>query len=204
MLRVSRRISERNAQWSVRRLVCVRMYLYGARMTADTVLVRRPTAIPAGEVRAPVFELGRPIAGVNVGIRTDGAWRSWRLIANVWDEYLRRDGATTSLVETGAMVGQTGANDRKHIEELANGVECAIVGLGTCGSCTTFTIKDSVVVEGKQKPVVAIVTEEFEVHGHNVATHLGTVTSSCSCCRTRSRRAPRTSCARSPTSTTRR
>ena len=142
-------------------------------MTADTVLVRRPTAAPAGEARAPVFELGRPISGVKVGIRTDGAWRSWRLIASVWDEYLRRDGATTSLVETGAMVGQTGADDRKHIEDLANSVECAIVGLGTCGSCTTFTIKDSVVVEGKQKPVVAIVTEEFEVHGHNVATHLG-------------------------------
>ena len=139
----------------------------------DTILVRRPTATPAGEVRAPVFRLGRPIAGVHVGIRTDKAWRSWRLIAEVWDEYLRRDGATTTLVETGGMVGQTGANDRKHIEELAGTVECAIVGLGTCGSCTTFTIKDSVVVEAKEKPVVAIVTEEFEVHGHNVARHLG-------------------------------
>ena len=139
----------------------------------ETIFVRRPTATPAGEVRAPTFDLGRPIAGVHVGIRTDGAWRSWRLIASVWDEYLRRDGATTTLVETGGMVGQTGANDRKHIDELAAGVDCAIVGLGTCGSCTTFTIKDSVVVEQREKPVVAIVTEEFETHGHNVATHLG-------------------------------
>lgn len=138
-----------------------------------TVRVRRPTAAPAGEVRAPTFSLDRPVAGVHVGIRTDGAWRSWRLIASVWDEYLRRDGARTTLVETGGMVGLAGANDRKHIEELANGVECAIVGLGTCGSCTTFTIKDSVVVAERLKPVVAVVTEEFEVHGHNVATHLG-------------------------------
>ena len=142
-------------------------------MAPDTILVRRPTAAPAGEVSAPTFALDRPISGVHVGIRTDGAWRSWRLIASVWDEYLRRDGATTALVETGGMVGQTGANDRKHIEELANTVECAIVGLGTCGSCTTFTIKDSVVVEQKSKPVVAIVTEEFQTHGHHVATHLG-------------------------------
>ena len=139
----------------------------------ETTLVRRPTAAPAGEASAPTFALDRAIAGVHVGIRTDGAWRSWRLIANVWDEYLRRDGASTTLVETGGMVGQTGANDRKHIEELANSIECAIVGLGTCGSCTTFTIKDSVVVASKEKPVVAVVTEEFEVHGHNVATHLG-------------------------------
>jgi len=140
---------------------------------SDTMLVRSLTAAPAGEVRAPVFALNRPVGGVRVGIRTDTAWRSWRLIAQVWDEYLRRDGATTTLVETGGMVGQTGANDRKHIEQLANSVECAIVGLGTCGSCTTFTIKDAVVVEAKEKPSVAIVTEEFEVHGHNVATHLG-------------------------------
>jgi hypothetical protein len=140
---------------------------------AKTILVRRPTATPAGETRAPTVDLDRSIVGVHVGIRTDGAWRSWRLIADVWDEYLRRDGATTSLVETGGMVGETGANDRKHIEELANSVECAIVGLGTCGSCTTFTIKDSVVIAQNRKPVVAVVTEEFEVHGHNVATHLG-------------------------------
>src|SRR4029079_6695695 len=97
---------------------------------SDTILVRRPTAAPAGEVRAPVFDLDRPIAGVHVGIRTDKAWRSWRLIAQVGDECRRRDGAATTLVETGGMVGQTGANDRKHIDELADTVECAIVGPG--------------------------------------------------------------------------
>src|SRR5205809_1572706 len=70
-------------------------------------------------------------------------------------------------------MGRPGSDDRKQIEELANVTDCAIVGLGTCGSCTTFTIKDSVVVEQREKPVVAVVTEEFEVHGHNVATHLG-------------------------------
>jgi methyl coenzyme M reductase subunit C-like uncharacterized protein (methanogenesis marker protein 7) len=142
-------------------------------MSADTVIVRKPTATPAGEIPAASFDLDRPIAGVHVGIRTDSAWRSWRLIASVWDEYLRRDGARTTLVETGGMVGNKGAGDRKHIAELADGVDCAIVGLGTCGSCTTFTIKDSVAVEEREKPVVAIVTEEFEVHGHNVAKHLG-------------------------------
>jgi hypothetical protein len=45
--------------------------------------------------------------------------------------------------------------------------------LGTCGSCTTFTIKDSVAIEDHEKPVVAIVCEEFTVHAHNVARHVG-------------------------------
>src|SRR5579862_3519582 len=138
-----------------------------------TIRVRKPTAKPAGEVSAPAFTLDRAVTGLTVGIRADRAWRSWQLIAAIWGEYLERDGATTIAVETGAQMGRPGSDDRKQIEELANVTDCAIVGLGTCGSCTTFTIKDSVVVEEHSKPVVAIVCEEFIVHGRNVATHLG-------------------------------
>jgi hypothetical protein len=142
-------------------------------MASDTILVRRPTAAPAGDVSAPTFRLDRPLAGLTIGLRTDRAWRSWQLIASVWDEYLRRDGATTISVETGAQIGQPASSDRKEINELAEHVDAAIVGLGTCGSCTTFTIKDSVAVEDHEKPVVAIVCEEFTVHAHNVARHVG-------------------------------
>jgi methyl coenzyme M reductase subunit C-like uncharacterized protein (methanogenesis marker protein 7) len=142
-------------------------------MSTDTVMVRRPTAKPAGEVSAPSFVLERPIAGLTIGIRADRAWRSWQLISDIWAEYLRRDGAETIAVETGAQMGRPGSDDRKQIEELATITDCAIVGLGTCGSCTTFTIKDAVTVEDHTKPVVAIVCEEFVVHGRNVATHLG-------------------------------
>lgn len=138
-----------------------------------TVWVRRATAKPAGEVSAPSFRLERPVAGLTVGIRADRAWRSWQLVSTIWDEYLRRDGASTIAVETGAQMGRPASDDRKQIEELANTTDCAIVGLGTCGSCTTFTIKDAVTVEERSKPVVAIVCEEFVVHGRNVATHLG-------------------------------
>jgi hypothetical protein len=140
---------------------------------AATVWVRRPTAKPAGDVCAPTFVLGRPVAGLTIGIRADRAWRSWQLVSEIWAEYLQRDGAATIAVETGAQMGRPGSDDRKQIEELANITDCAIVGLGTCGSCTTFTIKDAVVVEEHAKPVVAIVCEEFIVHGRNVATHLG-------------------------------
>ena len=139
----------------------------------STIWIRRPTATPAGDESAPSYLVGRPLPGLTVGIRTDRAWRSWQHIASIWAERLQADGARVIEVETGAQIGQPGSDDRKEIDELAHAVDFAIVGLGTCGSCTTFTIKDSVVVEEKHKPVVAIVTEEFEVHGHNVATHLG-------------------------------
>jgi hypothetical protein len=141
--------------------------------SSQTVWVRRPTAKPGGEISAPSYRLERPVSGLTIGIRADRAWRSWQLVSGIWDEYLRRDGAATIAVETGAQMGRPGSDDRKQIEELANVTDCAIVGLGTCGSCTTFTIKDAVTVEEHAKPVVAIVCEEFVVHGRNVATHLG-------------------------------
>ena len=76
--------------------------------TADTIWVRRPTAQPAGEVSAPTFRLDRPLAGLTIGLRTDRAWRSWQLIASIWEAYLQRDGAQTLAVETGAQIGQPG------------------------------------------------------------------------------------------------
>jgi len=139
----------------------------------STIRVRRPTAPPAGDVSAPTYRLDRPLAGLTIGLRTDRAWRSWQSISSIWDGYLRRDGAQTLAVETGAQVGRPASSDRKQISELAGQVDAAIVGLGTCGSCTTFTIKDAVTVEDHGKPVVAVVCEEFTVHARNVARHVG-------------------------------
>lgn len=138
-----------------------------------TVWVRRPTAAPGGDESAPAYRLDRAITGLTIGVREDRAWRSWQLIGDIWSEYLRRDGAEAITVETGAQVGQPGSDDRKQIDELAAVVDAAVVGLGTCGSCTTFTIKDAVALEEHERPVVAVVCEEFLVHGQNVATHLG-------------------------------
>ena len=97
----------------------------------STIRVRRPTAPPAGDVSAPTYRLDRPLAGLTIGLRTDRAWRSWQSISSIWDGYLRRDGAQTLSVETGAQVGRPASSDRKQISELAGQVDAAIVGLGT-------------------------------------------------------------------------
>jgi hypothetical protein len=125
-------------------------------------------------VAAPTFRVGGPLGGLRAGIRTDAAWRSWRLIAADWEERLRADGVVNvETVETHGQVGQTGAADRSHIGELAERVDFAIVGLGTCGSCTSFAIADAVALEQRERPVIAVVTEEFATHGANMAKHLG-------------------------------
>lgn len=139
-----------------------------------TVTIRRPTAPPVVASVAPTFRVDGPVTGLRAGIRTDAAWRSWRLLAADWEHRLRADGATdVTTVETHAQVGDTGAADRDHIAELAAAVDFAIVGLGTCGSCTSFAIADAVTIEQRERPVIAVVTEEFATHGRTMARHLG-------------------------------
>ena len=140
----------------------------------ETLLIRRPTAPPIVAVAAPTFRVEAPVTGLRAGIRTDAAWRSWRLIASDWERRLRADGvADVTTVETHAQIGDTGATDRNHIDELAGAVDFAIVGLGTCGSCTSFAIADAVAIEQRGRPVIAVVTDEFATHGRNMAKHLG-------------------------------
>jgi len=102
----------------------------------------------------------------------DAAWRSWKIIANTWGGFLQREGAKTLHVERAGYVGSVGYDIQHAIEDLAARVDCAIVGLGTCGSCTSFTINDSITIENAHKPVVAVVTTEFETHGRNMARFL--------------------------------
>jgi hypothetical protein len=140
----------------------------------EMIVIRKPTAPPAPAVSAATFTVDRPLAGLKAGIRKDRAWRSWQFIAEIWAGYLRRDGAADVLsVETLSQVGEVGAADRKHVADLADATDFAIVGLGTCGSCTSFTIADAVLVERHEKPVIAIVADEFATHGRRMAAHLG-------------------------------
>lgn len=138
-----------------------------------TITIRKPTAPPAPERSAPAFTVDGPLAGRTVGIRVDDAWRSWQFIAALWAQRFEAAGATTVTVTTAGQVGRPGADDRATVGRLAAGVDLALVGLGTCGSCTSFAIADAVAIEDHEKPVIAIVCEEFATHGHNMARHLG-------------------------------
>jgi hypothetical protein len=139
----------------------------------STITIRRPTAPrPEPEV-APAYKLGSSVSGKRIGLRTDGAWRSWTLIAGEWDKRLRDAGADVLSVETGAQVGDPARVDRRTIAEWSDTVDGGIVGLGTCGSCTSFSVQDAVTLESHAKPSVVVVTSEFETHARNMASFLG-------------------------------
>ncbi len=137
------------------------------------ITIRRPTAPPAPQEVAPSFRIDAPLAGLRVGMRHEGSWRSWMLIVEEWTQFLVADGAVPVILQTGERVGEEGEQTRKEIDAWVADVDCAVSGLGTCGSCTSWTVADAVAVEAGAKPAVAAVTSEFEAHANNMASYLG-------------------------------
>ncbi len=135
--------------------------------------IRVPTARPPAVQGAPAYVLGRTIAGLRVGLRHEGSWRSWMLIVEEWQGFLRRDGAEPVVVQTGERVGAEGERTRELVAKWAGSVDCGISGLGTCGSCTSWSVHDAVALEREGRPSIVAVTEEFAKHAGNMARHLG-------------------------------
>ena len=140
---------------------------------ARTITVRVPTVDAAQRPSGPAYLVGRSLPGLRVGLRTEGQWRSWLLIVREWERALAEAGARPDVVKTGERVGAQGEQTRALVEGWTGRVDCAIVGLGTCGSCTSWSVRDAISVETAGKPVVVVVTTEFEVHGRTIAAHLG-------------------------------
>ncbi len=141
--------------------------------TARRLRIRLPTARPPSETGAPAYTLDRPIAGLRVGLRHEGSWRSWMLIVEEWQGFLRRDGAAPVVVQTGERTAAEGERTRALVRSWAESVDCGISGLGTCGSCTSWSVHDAVTLEKQGRPAIVAVTEEFAQHAHNMANHLG-------------------------------
>lgn len=136
------------------------------------ITIRSPTATFATDPGAPAFVLGRSIRGLRVGVRQDPTWRSWHVIAGLWVERLRRDGAEPVPLQAGERTGGEGEKTRRDLAAWTDAIDCAVVGLGTCGSCTMWTVRDAVGVEQCCKPVVAAVCEEFVTHARTTASFL--------------------------------
>lgn len=135
--------------------------------------IRMPTAQSKRTGGAPAFTLDRSLDGVRVGLRHEGSWRSWMLIVDEWESYLRRDGAAPAILQTGERVGDQGNATATGVDAWAAHVDCGISGLGTCGSCTSWSVHDAVTLEAAGKPAAVAVTEEFATHARNMAVHLG-------------------------------
>lgn len=137
------------------------------------LVIHSPVADFDTDPPAPAFVLGRALRGVRVGVRQDPTWRSWHLIAADWAERLRRDGAVPVPLQMGERTGAEGDKSRRALAAWLDAIDCAVVGLGTCGSCTMWSVRDAAAVEARGMPAVAVVCEEFVGHGRSSAAFLG-------------------------------
>ncbi|MDI2126085.1 UGSC family (seleno)protein [Yinghuangia seranimata] len=135
--------------------------------------VRLPVARPPADVGAPSFTVDGPLRGRTVGLRHEGSWRSWMLIVDEWQRYLRDDGARPHVLRAEGRVGGEGERTRKNVAAWAERVDCGVSGLGTCGSCTSNSVTDAVALERLRRPAVVAVCQEFETHARTMASFLG-------------------------------
>lgn len=132
-----------------------------------------PTAIRADDITSPGPDAG-PLAGKTVGIRLDEIWRAWDWITEIWADEFRRAGATVKFWRSNqGRTGVEGERIARELEEFLASIDIAVVGLGNCGSCTGWTIRDALAAADTGLPTTAVCTEVFEELGRNLARRGG-------------------------------
>jgi len=131
--------------------------------------VLEPTALRTDDITAPGPDAG-PLAGKTIGFRLDEIWRAWDWIAEIWGNEFEKAGATVKFWRSNqARTGAEGERIAKALDEFLDSIDIAVVGLGNCGSCTGWTIRDALAAADKNLPTTAICTEVFEELGRNLA-----------------------------------
>ena len=128
---------------------------------ASKIIILDPTAAPRSSDLDPGPNAG-PLKGRTVGFRVDALWRSWDWVVDEW---------TTKLTEIGAQVkmwkrwqglpGDDGAAAQAEYDEFLSSVDLLISGLGNCGSCSAWTIRDAITPLTRGIPTMAAVTSQF-------------------------------------------
>jgi len=132
-----------------------------------------PTALRADDITSPGPDAG-PLAGKVIGFRLDEIWRAWDWISEIWGAEFEKQGATVKYWRSHQ--GRTGAEGErvaKELDEFLSSIDVAVVGLGNCGSCTGWTIRDALAAAERGLPTTAICTEVFEELGRNLAKRGG-------------------------------
>jgi len=120
-----------------------------------------PTSSFSNDIAGSGPDVG-DLAGRKIGFRVDMLWRSWDWVSEIWAESLRADGAEVSFWRSLGRTAEEGVRMKAEMNAFFDGVDTAIVGLGNCGSCTSWTIHDALAAAERNIPTVAIATAHFE------------------------------------------
>ena len=135
-------------------------------------IVLDPTALRADDITHNGPDLG-DVRGKKIGFRVDIMWRAWDWVSEIWANELRAAGAQVTIWRAHGRTGDEGERMAKELEQFIGSVDAVISGLGNCGSCTGWTIHDALSAAAREIPTIAIVTENFDELGHNLARRGG-------------------------------
>ena len=142
-------------------------------VTTDRITVLDPTAGVDDRVDDPGPDAG-PLAGRTIGFRVDVLWPSWDWVVDEWTAQLAAGGAAVrAFRRVQGLSGEQGSAADVGYEQFLSEIQVAIVGLGNCGSCTSWTVKDATQAAAAGLPTVAVVTEQFTSLAGTLARHYG-------------------------------
>lgn len=135
-------------------------------------MVLDPTAARDDDIADPGPDVGE-VFGKRIGFRVDRIWRCWDWISEDWADRLRAAGAEVSFWRSTDRSGAEGERAARELDEWLKTIDVAIVGLANCGSCTGWTIRDSLSAAATGIPTIAIATKNFEAFAHEIAARGG-------------------------------
>jgi len=120
-----------------------------------------PSAALAEDITSSGPKAGS-LEGKTIGIRVDEIWRCWDWITELWEKEFRAQGADVKYWRCSqGRTGEEGARIAASLDEFLGSIDIALVGLANCGSCTGWTIRDSITAASKALPTTAVCTENF-------------------------------------------
>jgi hypothetical protein len=132
-----------------------------------------PTTARADDITSPGPDAGS-LKGKVVGIRVDQMWRAWDWITEIWaDEFRKAGAAEVKFWRSCGRSGEEGERMEQGLKQFLASIDVAVVGLANCGSCTGWTIHDSLRAAATGLPTVAVATANFEEFSKTIAKRGG-------------------------------
>jgi hypothetical protein len=115
-----------------------------------------------------------PLRGKTVAIRHDVLWASFDWTVDEWTR--RFEAAGVKVLAWKRIQGQIGAEYEQaqaELEAMLAQADFAISGLGNCGSCTSWSVRDALTASARGLPCAAVATAHFEPLARTLAAEGG-------------------------------
>lgn len=123
-------------------------------------------AVAAGSISVRVPDLTGRVVGI-----INNSWHCMDLVTDELRSALQSNYSVAEVVEVKISATQTLPED--DLARLSETCDAAIVGIGTCGSCSRWVLQDAIGLERRGVPTVAVFTKVFEQLARAVRSHEG-------------------------------